>query len=120
MNHNNENDPEIEKLFQEMKEADLQATPSFQKSLEMASSKIKKGFRHPPFLKMAATCALLILVAITGFVLWHERTAKPGKYQSISQWRPPTEFLLKTPGEEWLKTVPKLGQSSLEQRNRRK
>lgn len=27
----------------------------------------------------------------------------------VSQWRSPTEFLLKKPGERWMKEVPKLG-----------
>lgn len=117
MNRNDDN--EIKKFFLQMKQDDLRVTPSFLKTLEIASSKIKKEFRHTSFLKLAATCTLLIVVAITGFLLWRERTTKPTKYQSITQWRPPTEFLLKTPGQEWLKTVPKLGQS-LEQRNRRK
>jgi hypothetical protein len=117
MNRNDDN--EIKKFFQQMKEDDLRVTPSFLKNLEMASSKIEKEFRRTSFLKMAVTCALLIVVGIAGFLLWHERTTNLGKYESISQWRPPTEFLLKTPGQEWLKTVPKLEQS-LEQKNRRK
>ncbi len=32
----------------------------------------------------------------------------------ISQWRSPTEFLLKTPGERWMKEVPRLGVPRLE------
>lgn len=27
----------------------------------------------------------------------------------ISQWRSPTDFLLKTPGEQWLRETPRLG-----------
>ncbi len=27
----------------------------------------------------------------------------------VSQWRSPTDFLLRTPGEQWLKEVPRLG-----------
>jgi hypothetical protein len=117
MNHNED---DIKKLFQQMKEDDLRVIPSFLKTLEIASSKTRKEFRRPSFLKMAATCAFVIVIAIAASFLWRERTTKPVQYQSITQWRPPTEFLLKTPGQEWLKTVPKLGQSSLEQKNRRK
>jgi hypothetical protein len=32
----------------------------------------------------------------------------------ISQWRSPTDFLLRTPGDELLKTVPRLGTSAIE------
>lgn len=31
----------------------------------------------------------------------------------ISQWRSPTDFLLRTPGDQLLKTVPRLGESSI-------
>ena len=41
--------------------------------------------------------------------------ARPRQSQVlISQWRPPTDFLLKYPGEQLLKTVPKLGDSPAE------
>jgi hypothetical protein len=116
----NQNDNDIRKFFQQMKEDNMRVSPSFLKSLEMVSSRIEKGLRRPSFFRLAATCVFVIVVAIVGFFLWHERTTKFSKYQSISEWRPPTEFLLKTPGQDWLKTVPKLGQSSLEQNNRRK
>jgi hypothetical protein len=32
----------------------------------------------------------------------------------ISQWRSPTDFLLRTPGDELLKTVPRVGTSAIE------
>jgi hypothetical protein len=32
----------------------------------------------------------------------------------ISQWQPPTDFLLTWPGAQWLKTVPQLGESSVD------
>jgi hypothetical protein len=47
---------------------------------------------------------------------------RPHRHQSsarvpvplISQWRSPTAFLLKTPGDELLRTVPRLGASAVE------
>jgi hypothetical protein len=32
----------------------------------------------------------------------------------LSQWRSPTEFLMRTPGEEFLKTIPRLNESLIE------
>jgi len=32
----------------------------------------------------------------------------------LSQWRSPTEFLMRTPGDQFLKTVPRLNESSIE------
>lgn len=42
------------------------------------------------------------------------RQSKKRAAPLISQWRSPTEFLLKTPGDELLRTVPRLGAASVE------
>lgn len=54
------------------------------------------------------------LVAVTAAVLWlrlvlskPERNGNP--VVSITEWRPPTDFLLETPGRELLRTVPAIG-----------
>ncbi len=40
----------------------------------------------------------------------YKRTTSPKPINTlVSQWRSPTEFLLKKPGERWMKEVPKLG-----------
>jgi hypothetical protein len=119
MNYNNEDDQEIKKLFRLIKEEDLRVTPSFDKQWDIASTKITKRIPKPSFLKTAAVCTVLLMFGIVAFILWKERTTKSPQYESISEWRAPTDFLLKTPGEEWLKILPKLD-GSLEQKNRRK
>ena len=43
----------------------------------------------------------------------HQRSARRAA-PLISQWRSPTEFLLKTPGDELLRTIPRLGKSAVE------
>lgn len=43
----------------------------------------------------------------------HQKSARRAA-PLISQWRSPTEFLLKTPGDELLRTVPRLGASAVE------
>lgn len=45
----------------------------------------------------------------------HKRSAPPMPMNTlVSQWRSPTEFLLKTPGQRWLNEVPRLGVPRLE------
>jgi hypothetical protein len=117
MNYNNEDEQKIKKLFDLVKEEDLRVTPSFLKDWELASLRLTKGNQKRSFLKTAMVCAILLVFGIAGFFLWKERT--PKSTQSISEWQAPTDFLLKTPGEEWLKTVPTLD-GSLEQNIRRK
>ena len=116
MNFNNEDDQRIKKFFHLIKEENRRVTPSFLKDWEIASSKVG---RRTSLLKIAAAWTVLIMFGITALILWNERIVKTRQYVSISEWQAPTDFLLKTPGAEWLKTVPKLG-GSLEQKNRRK
>lgn len=43
-------------------------------------------------------------------VVWLRRSAPRRPINAlVSQWRSPTEFLLKTPGGRWMKEVPRLG-----------
>lgn len=119
MNCNNEDDQKLKKLFHLIKEENMRVTPSFLKDWEIATSKFAKGIRRTSVLKIAAVCAVLMIFGISALILWNKRIVKSRQYVSISEWQAPTDFLLKTPGTEWLKTVPKLGES-LEQKNRRK
>jgi hypothetical protein len=43
----------------------------------------------------------------------HRRSPAPAD-SLISQWRSPTDFLLRTPGDQLLKTVPRVGTSAIE------
>jgi len=119
MNYKNEDEQNIKKLFHLIKEENLRITPSFLKDWEIASSKVGRGIGRTSFLKIAAACAVLIMFGITALILWNERMVKPQQDISISEWKAPTDFLLKTPGAELLKTIPQLGES-LEEKNRRR
>ncbi len=48
-------------------------------------------------------------------VLSERRTSRTFPVNAlVSQWRSPTDFLLKTPGQRWLKDVPRLGAPRIE------
>ena len=63
-----------------------------------------------------ATAALVVLLIV---VTWQRRTARmiPGDElaaaQKLAEWRAPRDSLLATPGQEILRTMPKLGESYL-------
>jgi hypothetical protein len=62
---------------------------------------------------LLAAAACLAAIAAAG--LWlrtvvHRWQPEPGKQvASIADWKPPTDFLLDTPGRELLDTVPAIG-----------
>lgn len=68
------------------------------------------GRRWTPGLMPIAECALAIAAAI--FVLRFvalEPRRPSAPVASLTEWRAPTDFLLETPGREFLNTVPAIG-----------
>jgi hypothetical protein len=67
--------------------------------------------RSPAALIAVAAC----LLAIAAVGLWistvsHRLEPRQGKpVASLMEWKPPTAFLLQTPGRELLRTVPEIG-----------
>lgn len=57
---------------------------------------------------VAAACALIMLVAIV-WVRSARHKPEGGAVASITQWNSPTDFLLETPGREFLRAVPEIG-----------
>jgi hypothetical protein len=62
---------------------------------------------------LAAAAALLLSVGVRSML----RPVRPAIDLSVTTWRGPTDFLLRVPGEESLRTVPTLGHFSPEWRN---
>lgn len=62
--------------------------------------------RFPAWIAVAACLTIAI-----GVVLGTRRTSRPhpAPEMSITEWRSSTDFLLRTPGQEVLQTVPKFG-----------
>ena len=59
---------------------------------------------------VAATACLATVIVVA---LWLRPTTPTKSYQSvalITAWKPPTNFLLDTPGRELLRTVPAIGE----------
>jgi hypothetical protein len=59
----------------------------------------------------AGACAIAIVAAVSllGHITHHPTEEGPSAV-SITAWRAPTDFLLKTPGSELLQTVPAIGE----------
>ncbi len=60
--------------------------------------------------RFAAIAAVLVLAAVGTWIVLKQRPARPvATIAQLSQWRAPTDFLLQTPGGEFLRTVPRFG-----------
>ncbi|MBI1748342.1 MAG: hypothetical protein HYR55_17435 [Acidobacteria bacterium] len=119
MNHDQE-EKELKELFQQQRWEDERAAPRFAKVWAAAVSRHKRRQRPRRLLPIAA--AALIVLTISGAVAIFfkpsanrlDPPALSSAAASITTWQSPTDFLLHSPGEPLLITVPRLGESLLE------
>lgn len=92
----------------------------FQARVLAAARATNEGKRARPWRvwTLAGATALVVVVLMIGVIL-QRRAARmiPGDElaaaQKLAEWRAPSDGLLRTPGQEILKTMPKLGNSYL-------
>jgi len=113
--HRDSSDEHLRELFSVLRKEEMPRTPPFIPGPKIESVRQRRPAKWRPGLRFAATvCAATLLAAL----LWlrHDlprRRASPGQgsyapVASITEWRPPTDFLLNTPGREMMRTVPVL------------
>lgn len=81
-----------------------------------AARKTQRMRRWQTWTLAGATAAAAILIALTAWYRGMERKISPEELataQKLAEWRAPSDSLLTTPGQEILKTTPKLGESYL-------
>ncbi len=107
----------IRKLIHELGRKDACFTPSFFKTWDAASSRSRKrrqSWRHARVAAMLLVIGGLAIVPLRFIRRSPTSTDGLNEILTLSQWQPPTDSLLKLPGEQLLRTVPSLGESSLE------
>ena len=87
-------DDRLHAAFAELRRVELTRIPPF-------GGLLSRRRPRRQYLRLAFAVVLLILLTV---VIVPRRPAGP----SISTWRAPTDFLLKTPGQELLESVPDL------------
>jgi predicted anti-sigma-YlaC factor YlaD len=98
------------------------AEPSadFRARVLAAAVAAREGKRARPWRvwALAGAAAIVVVVLLIG-VTWHRRTARPipgdelAAAQKLAEWRAPSDGLLVTPGQDILRTMPRLGESYL-------
>ncbi|MCI0332861.1 MAG: hypothetical protein L0228_06525 [Planctomycetes bacterium] len=122
-------DESARKLFQQLREEDARSAPSFTHDWNVALSRRDKPRRRWAAWRLAAGAAALILLGAGSWMFFRQATKPQAAMESvrpdpsahaatppailISQWRSPTESLLRTPGEQLFKRVPRLDESLL-------
>jgi hypothetical protein len=84
-----------------------------------ATHETSRGPAWPVWQRAGAMAAVLVAALVITFTLYRRdaRTLPQGELtaaQKLSEWRAPSDVLLKTPGRQILQTTPRLGQSYLQ------
>ncbi len=108
--------PDLRSLFQAARQADEASAPAFDKVRHRVPTRDENPGRRGRVL-LAAVAAVVGVVGLA-LILFKPREpdgAASGdatvgrKAVSLSEWEGPTDFLLKTPGQEFLESTPRIG-----------
>lgn len=107
-------DHHLRKAFEALRREDAAGTPPFGATLAAARARETPALRYRALgLAAAAVVAVVAVVLST----WHHRNGVRLEIDLATvRWQAPTDFLLKLPGDELLRSVPQLGPRSLDRR----
>ena len=97
---------QLHDAFRELREHERTEAPSFDALLASAP-------RVPRSRARFAMIAAAMAAALAAVLLWPRHMKDDVAPLSISDWRAPTDVLLKTPGGDWLSELPALDESIL-------
>ena len=95
-----ERDDDLRSAFAAMKDADRARTSRFRIPVRAGAAPVRR--------LVPALAGLLAAAGLAAVLL--RPGEPPAPAQSLAEWRSPTDFLLRTPAQEMLYTVPRLGE----------
>jgi len=112
---NERDDHHVKQAFEALRREATEVTPPFASTVAAARARPTAAPR-----RRALGLAAAVVVAVVAAVLvspWRERDGVRLEIDLATvRWQAPTDFLLKLPGEELLRSVPQLGPRSIDRR----
>jgi hypothetical protein len=107
-------DPHLRQRFEALRREDAAGTPPFRATVAAA----RAGQAAAPGRRALWLAAVLVaVVAVVVVSTWREQDGVRVEIDLATvRWHAPTDFLLKLPGDELLRSVPQLGPRSLDWR----
>ena len=116
--NSNENDERLRLFYRELRRRDEDSPPSFP---DICHRAVNRAPERQPFglaARLAIAAAFLALLCSSAVfsakVGCRSPSSPANQVASLSEWQSPTEFLLRTPGEELLTTVPSLTECAVQ------
>ncbi len=106
-------DHQLREGFEALRREDAAGTPPFGATVAAARARQATVPRHRA-LRLGAAVAVVAVVVLS---IWRERDGVRLQIDLATvRWHAPTDFLLKLPGDELLRSVPQLGSRGLDRR----
>jgi hypothetical protein len=113
-----DDDAELRRRFGELRDREGSERPEFEMVVKRARTRVDANsvqLRR----RIALTAAAAIVIAAVGVGVARKREqsaaiARAAQIQSLPSWSTPTASLLRTPGSERLRTVPRLSESMID------
>ena len=110
---------EIAEWFRELRQTEERDAPPFNEVWEVARSQATRSRSRHLYYRVGTVAALFVFLAVPA-LWWQNRRQAPdvtvAQIASISQWKSPTAFLIETPGQQLLRTVPRIGDGFMDMR----
>ena len=107
-------DHQVRKGFESLRREDAARTPPFGVTVAAARARQVTAPRHRALRLAAAVVAVGVVVVVS---IWRGRDGVRLQIDLATvRWRAPTDFLLKLPGDELLRSIPQLGSRGLDRR----
>jgi hypothetical protein len=94
-------DTELREQFQRLKQQDEIRAPAFRRPVQPAG-RWRLNYRF-------VAVALILIVGIAFTILRRQQPPDEAVIAQLSHWRAPTDSLLRTPGSQLLRTLPRFG-----------
>ncbi len=103
-------DSDLRERFGSLRQEDAARVPGFERVLE----RTRRGNARHIGVRAAGAVAALALMTLTLFHFLHEHAIPPSPVAvpALADWRAPTDFLLNSPVDALLHTVPRIGEPS--------
>jgi hypothetical protein len=102
---------ELAERFHDLRKMDERLAPSFTEVWQAALTRVQLGRRPRRIFPPIAAAAAVLLVAGISVAIFSPPANPPVGMTGLSQWQPSTDFLLHSPDQALLKTVPQVGAS---------
>ena len=107
-------DHHLQKAFEALRREDAAGTPPFRATVAAARA---RQTAPPGYRALGLAAVVVAVVAVVVVSTWRHRDGVRLEIDLATvRWQAPTDFLLKLPGDELLRSVPQLGPGSLDWR----